>query len=142
MKKNKIVLLVLSLVCHLIIYYSYNYFLFPFALSIIVIYICLEIPYLGNWGKYGDFSYGIYIWHFPIIQILIALHWSHLPPFVFLTLVITITSIFAALSWHLIEKPALRKENHYRQVEKGAAVSLNISPITSQIKNDKQQDSR
>ncbi|MEO0686509.1 MAG: acyltransferase, partial [Cyanobacteria bacterium J06649_11] len=46
------------------------YFAYPLALAILVIYFCLIFKYLGNFGKYGDFSYGIYIWHFPILLLL------------------------------------------------------------------------
>jgi len=42
--------------------------LFPIAYGAIIIMICTRLPYLGNWERYGDFSYGLYIFHFPILQ--------------------------------------------------------------------------
>lgn len=88
------------------------YFLYPFALAIVVIYFCLIFKYLGNFGKYGDFSYGLYIWHFPILQLffhyqLFAQPWLGIP-LVFITVFIV-----AYLSWHWIEKPFLKKRSHY-----------------------------
>ncbi len=89
--------------------------LYPLALAITVISFALCFPQLGNWGKYGDISYGVYIYHFPIIQVFTALDlfrghpW---PSFVALILCILLTSF---LSYHLIERPFLRKSSHYRR---------------------------
>jgi peptidoglycan/LPS O-acetylase OafA/YrhL len=54
-----------------------------------------------------DYSYGIYIYAFPVQQTLVSF-WPHmpLPAYLFSTLVITVA--LAALSWHFVEKPALK----------------------------------
>eukprot|EP00456_Euglypha_rotunda_P034850 TRINITY_DN26884_c0_g1_i3.p1 TRINITY_DN26884_c0_g1~~TRINITY_DN26884_c0_g1_i3.p1 ORF type:complete len:337 (+),score=43.08 TRINITY_DN26884_c0_g1_i3:173-1183(+) len=41
--------------------------------AIIAIYIAVYAPYLGKVGRYGDFSYGVYIFHFPIVQTFVML---------------------------------------------------------------------
>ena len=88
------------------------YFLYPLALAVIVIYFCLIFKCLGNFGKYGDFSYGIYIWHFPILQI-----FTHFRLFDHLWLgvpsVLACVFLVSYLSWHLIEKPFLARKSHY-----------------------------
>lgn len=63
-------------------------------------------PWLGKLVRYGDYSYGTYIYAFPIQQTLVYLlpGIDHLS---FLLLSFAITIPVAALSWHLIEKPAL-----------------------------------
>jgi peptidoglycan/LPS O-acetylase OafA/YrhL len=98
--------------------YSHIFFFFnPIALAIIIIYLCNEFIYLGNWGKYGDFSYGIYIWHFPVIQTLIQIKLNDLNSLLFLSIVIFVSTVFSILSWHYVEKPFLKKDSHYRKIE-------------------------
>jgi len=62
---------------------------------------------LPNVTRYGDLSYGIYIYAFPIQQVVTSWigpgHWA-----VNLILALPPTLICAALSWHLIEKRASR----------------------------------
>lgn len=85
----------------------------PVALGVLVIYVACIFPYVGNFGKYGDFSYGIYIVHFPILQLLIAYGLFRESPWA--TLVVAAASVMTAsiLLWHFIEKPFLRKSSHY-----------------------------
>ena len=54
-----------------------------------------------------DYSYGIYIYAFPVQQTLVSF-WPEmaLPAYLLSTLVITVA--LAALSWHFVEKPALK----------------------------------
>lgn len=57
-------------------------------------------------AKMPDYSYGIYIWHYPILQaVLVAL--PALSPLVLGAAAAPIVLLIAAASWHLIEKPAL-----------------------------------
>lgn len=55
----------------------------------------------------GDYSYGIYIYAFPVQQMAA---WMLPQASIAVTLAITLSAIFvlAALSWHLVEAPALR----------------------------------
>lgn len=85
----------------------------PFALATIVIFLGLFL-YVGNFGKYGDFSYGIYILHCPIIQLLIYSGWFRQEPYYFLVTAISITIIAAIVMWHVIEKKFLLRNSHYR----------------------------
>ena len=41
----------------------------PFALAIVVVYFACIFPSIGHFGKYGDFSYGIYIVHISNIAV-------------------------------------------------------------------------
>lgn len=62
--------------------------------------------YLSKFGKYGDFSYGIYVFAFPIQQLMIDVFSLSRPLFVFLTS-FPLILLMAFVSWHLVEKRAL-----------------------------------
>jgi peptidoglycan/LPS O-acetylase OafA/YrhL len=71
--------------------------------------------YLGNFSKYGDFSYGVYIVHWPIIQTLIVFGAAKLNPALFLMIGISLITLTAFLMWHLVENRFLASSSHYRQ---------------------------
>ncbi|WP_201265574.1 acyltransferase [Mariprofundus sp. EBB-1] len=87
-------------------------FLEPFCLAAVVVFFGLFL-YVGNVGKFGDFSYGVYILHFPIIQMLLYLDYFHDAPWQFLATVVFTTVIGAIALWHLIEKRFLLRKSHY-----------------------------
>ncbi len=84
----------------------------PFALAVTVVFFGLFL-YAGNFGKYGDFSYGLYIIHFPVIQLVIWSGWFRDSPWCFLLAVIFITLAGAIAMWHLVEKRFLFRSSHY-----------------------------
>jgi peptidoglycan/LPS O-acetylase OafA/YrhL len=71
--------------------------------------------YFGNFSKYGDFSYGVYIVHFPIVQVLVALGLAAMNPAIFLIVGLLLIGLAGFLMWHLVEKRFLKKSSHYRQ---------------------------
>ncbi|MFA6466083.1 MAG: acyltransferase [Desulfurivibrionaceae bacterium] len=84
----------------------------PFALATVVVSFGLFL-YVGNCGKYGDFSYGLYILHFPAIQLLLYSGWFRESPWCFLMAVVLITTSGAIALWHLVEKRFLFRKSHY-----------------------------
>lgn len=87
--------------------------LLPAAFGAIVVYVAVGMRHLGNFGKYGDLSYGIYIFHFPVIQWLVSIGLYRESPFGALAATIAIVLALALASWHLLERPFLRKTSHY-----------------------------
>jgi peptidoglycan/LPS O-acetylase OafA/YrhL len=81
-----------------------------------LVFVCGFWRYFGNFAKYGDFSYGVYIIHFPILQTLIAFGIAGLNPAIFLPLSLSLIGLSAFLMWHLIESRFLANSSHYRQV--------------------------
>lgn len=112
-RKYALLLLVLAFAAYC--YKSYLPWLIfePLAVGIFVLYVALFFPYLGDFGRYGDFSYGIYILHFPILQIFISNHFFKNNPLIFIVVITTILLIFSVLLWHFIERPFLKKSSHY-----------------------------
>ncbi|MBY0572651.1 MAG: acyltransferase [Undibacterium sp.] len=64
-------------------------------------------PLLRKTGKYGDLSYGLYLYAFPIQQLFFSLNGKALSFYLGLVITLCFTFICAYASWHLIEKPAL-----------------------------------
>jgi peptidoglycan/LPS O-acetylase OafA/YrhL len=102
-----------ALLVYAIEYYFVVEVLKPLALAVIVVYCGCIAKHLGNFGKYGDISYGAYIYHFVILQIFVALGLFGNYPLVTLVAVTFIVLTLSFLSWHIIEKPFLSKSSHY-----------------------------
>jgi peptidoglycan/LPS O-acetylase OafA/YrhL len=98
--------------------YAFELLLRPMGVALLVMSAAFG-PYLGRFGRYGDFSYGIYIVHFPILQILISLGLAQLGALPFLLIAIPIVLTSAVLMWHLVEKRFLRRDSHYRREADG-----------------------
>lgn len=89
-----------------------NDWLYPAAVGMLVVAIGFG-PYLGNLSRYGDYSYGIYIWHFPLIQLLVSLGLYAYDPLLALGVTVLAVAALACLSWLRVEKPWLRPSSHY-----------------------------
>lgn len=70
-----------------------------------------SLPVLRRTGRFGDVSYGLYIYAYPVQQTVVWLSDNKLPFGWGLALVAIITTGLAWLSWTLIEKPALQLKN-------------------------------
>ncbi len=82
----------------------------PLTLTIIIFYVFYGFRFLNNFGKNGDISYGIYIYHFPIIQLFVSLGFFTNEPYISAICVIITVIISGILSWHLLEKRFLHRE--------------------------------
>lgn len=77
--------------------------------------VCGFVRYLGNFSKYGDFSYGVYIVHWPILQCMIWFKLTKMAPAAFLALEIVLVFSGSLLMWHLVEKRFLASGSHYKR---------------------------
>jgi peptidoglycan/LPS O-acetylase OafA/YrhL len=93
----------------------------PLALATLVVFAACVAPYLGNFGKYGDFSYGLYILHFPLLQTLVLLGWFKGGAVSTLFVAVALLLILAVVLWKLVEQPWLQRSSHYRSVAHAAA---------------------
>lgn len=93
-----------------------THFLKPITYGFMVFYFAYGFSFLNNFGKYGDFTYGIYIYHFPLIQLAVFLGLFHSnKPFLVGVLVLLTTLVLAVLSWHLLELRFLSRNRKLRQ---------------------------
>ena len=75
---------------------------------------------LQNFARHGDISYGIYLYAFPVQQLLV-LHWSKsLTPLTLFLLALPCTCLLAMMSWRWVEQPFLKRKIQLRQANKGA----------------------
>jgi len=85
----------------------------PIFVTYVTVYIGLtKLPRVGFISS-GDYSYGVYLYGFPISQAIMATYpdlRGH--RWVVLALSILFTGLFAAFSWHVIEKRVLRLKRY------------------------------
>lgn len=75
-------------------------------LGIGVIGLC-EVPWFRHFGRYGDFSYGIYVYGFPVQQL--VGHFTHTrSALTMFLLACPIAVACGALSWHLLEAKCIK----------------------------------
>lgn len=91
----------------------------PISYGFMVFYIAYSFKWLNNFGKYGDFTYGIYIYHFPIIQIFVYYNLFEKYNYILVSLsVLFIVLVASILSWYLLELRYLseNRKSRYRKL--------------------------
>lgn len=71
-------------------------------------------PFVCRAARFGDLSYGTYLWAFPVQQTVIYLIGVQRMS-VNLVVVTAASALLALLSWHAVEKPALRLKRRVRR---------------------------
>jgi peptidoglycan/LPS O-acetylase OafA/YrhL len=82
--------------------YAFCYFLIWFA---------IRATKLQRWEKFGDFSYGIYIIAWPLMQFAAYFGLQNQGWIVYHVVIVIGCHVYAFISWHLIEKPAMSLKN-------------------------------
>lgn len=96
---------------------------FPFLLPYALIGVShFPNPLLARYNRFGDYSYGIYLYAFPIQQI-IALSIKECTPAINFLLAFPVVIALAIISWHLIEARAVttvlnQKSGHQNSVSR------------------------
>lgn len=104
----------LAAACALIAAYTYakgGWLVFgQYAFCYFLIWFAVRVP-LTRWDRYGDLSYGIYIIGWPLMVLATYFHLEDRGWFVYHAVVVVGVHIYAFLSWHLVERPALALKN-------------------------------
>jgi peptidoglycan/LPS O-acetylase OafA/YrhL len=66
-------------------------------------------------GKFGDYSYGIYLYSFPVQQLLIHTLKPQMNGWLFSLLSFLVCLPLAVASWHILEKPAMQLKRKIQQ---------------------------
>lgn len=70
---------------------------------------------LHHAARYGDFSYGTYLYGFPIQQMVMAGFGAVLPFFLYVPVTMALSLLAGALSWHLVEQWFLPRSRRTRE---------------------------
>jgi peptidoglycan/LPS O-acetylase OafA/YrhL len=85
---------------------------------------------LHHFARYGDMSYGTYLYAFPIQQLVIQWHGAPINPALLMLLATPPSMAMSLLSWHLVEKWFL--SSHRKRGMDGPLVS-NAHALTSEV---------
>jgi len=97
----------------------------------VVLAFCLTPnPVLERFGRHADISYGVYLYSYPIQQTLIAWFGPDLHPLGLAAGAMPLTWLCGLISWHAVEKRALRLKPRQRSLTVPSAVSKTPSAAT------------
>jgi len=83
------------------------------SLGYVVLYLAyVPAGFLRQFNRLGDYSYGIYIFAYPTQKAVMA-YWPEFNVYQLFPVSFAITLLLAVLSWHLLERPALRLKKHF-----------------------------
>lgn len=112
----------------------------PIVVMLGIMFVGLRVPYLGDWNRFGDLSYGIYIYHFPVIQGIVASGGFERSPLLGMIMAVLVTMSLAVTSWHFVELPWLRRDNHYRRSWRGNGKGLKESSSGDLVEREQHGD--
>jgi peptidoglycan/LPS O-acetylase OafA/YrhL len=83
--------------------------LFPIAGTYLLFWLAFTPALrLRNFGRHGDFSYGTYLYGFPVQQVL-AKYWGVMNPYAMFLAAAPLAMLFALASWKFVERPFLNR---------------------------------
>lgn len=82
------------------------------ALGVPLLILCVGflLPAYKGPTRFGDFSYGAYVLHYPVVQTLVALGLFTVAPYRTLCIAIFIIAALSVASWNYVEKVFLRRQ--------------------------------
>jgi peptidoglycan/LPS O-acetylase OafA/YrhL len=117
--------------CYILMMSSKTVFIYPLLLTYITVFIGLFPFPKFSLIQSGDYSYGIYLYGFPVTQALVAgFPGLHRNLAVAAPLAILATGAFAALSWHGVEKRCLRLKRYIAPSSSKIAAALHPAALS------------
>lgn len=90
--------------------YSFLYYIEPLIFSAIIVGIAYYCKPLNFLQRYDNISYGLYLYHFPVIQVLVQYKLHQHNIYITFIFALIITILLAIISWYIIEKPMLQRK--------------------------------
>lgn len=115
--------------------HGFNSTIYLFGTYSIIYLAYLPALHMQDFSRYGDFSYGVYIYAFPIQQVFATYATSPQSNFLASTPLILLCAIF---SWYMIEKPALSRKRQTANLIK-QLLKIQIAGIKDSDRNKERQ---
>ena len=97
-------------------------FVFPLAGAYLLLCLaCWRALPLQGFGRYGDFSYGLYVFAYPLQQSIVQVAGTAISIPAFFGMAFGTTLVLAVLSWHFIEAPSLARKPRRAQARTAEA---------------------
>src|SRR5262249_8638151 len=142
---HEVLFFIAAALCYVLMMSPKMVFIYPVLLTYITVFIGLFPFPRFSLIKSGDYSYGIYLYGFPVTQSLVAgVSSLHQNLAVTAPLAVLATGAFAALSWHGIEKHCLKLKRYI--APKSAKITAALHPMafsaakTLNTSQDKRRD--
>lgn len=100
----------------------------PLSVSTLTLGACILLPHIEGPTRWGDFSYGSYLLHFPIIQSLVAIGLFRYSAAISLPVTFACIALAAAFSWFAVERPSLQHSKSRRLRQQAAHLTPDYPP--------------
>ncbi|MGL4340353.1 MAG: acyltransferase family protein [Rhodoglobus sp.] len=77
----------------------------------VLMWVAIRATFLQRWERFGDFSYGIYLSAWPLMQFAAFFELQRFGWVAYHVVIVVACHVWAFISWHAIEKPAMSLKN-------------------------------
>ena len=96
------------MVTSLLIFFKFPIFFWVWTIPLCILGFAYLRIALNKTGRFGDFTYGIYIFTFPVQQMIVSKYGATISPLQLFVCSVLFCLPLAILSWHLLEKKCLQ----------------------------------
>ena len=94
----------------------------PFSLAVIIGAVGMKCKWLNRLGRHNNITFGMYLYHFPVIQVVGMCGLQHVSLTLSMVVVFAVTITLSLLSWYLLEKPVIEHKRLFEPLRRAAVV--------------------